>query len=232
MPRPHEVPPMNSPSTLSPTTTPVLSLADAGASADPALLGGKAATLARLGAAGLPVPDGVVLTADVFTEAVRAAGDDVDPGALTLPGPAAAALLAATAAWRDTPLAVRSSGVAEDRAVASFAGLYETVLDVRGEQALLDAVLTCWRSAFGDRVRGYARAGASAGPAVLRQPMVDADAAGVAFTADPVTGARDRVVIDAVPGVADQLVSGAAAPQRWVVADHAQPRLADEEGPH
>jgi hypothetical protein len=61
--------------------------------------------------------------------------------------------------------------------------------------------------------------------------MVDADAAGVAFTADPVTGARDRVVIDAVPGVAEQLVSGAAAPQRWIVADGAHPRLVEEQGP-
>ncbi len=226
---------MNSPSTLSETTTTaVQTLRAAGAAADPALLGGKAATLARLGAAGLPVPEGVVLGTEVFAEAVRAlpAPDgDVDPGALTLPGAAAAALLEATAAWRDVPLAVRSSGVAEDGADASFAGLYETVLDVRGEQALLDAVLVCWRSAFGARVRGYARAGAPAGLAVLVQPMVDADAAGVAFTADPVTGATDRIVIDAVAGVADGLVSGAVAPQRWVVQDGSRPRLAGDGGP-
>jgi len=227
---------MSSPSTLSRTTLGfVLSLRDAGAAADPAHLGGKAATLARLGAAGLPVPDGVVLTADVFAEAVRGAqapDGQLDPEVLALPDAAAAALLAATAAWRDVPLAVRSSGVAEDGAAASFAGLYETVLDVRGEQPLLEAVLACWRSAFGDRVRGYVRSGEPAALAVLVQPMVDADTAGVAFTADPVTGARDRVVIDAVPGVADKLVSGAAAPQRWVVADGGQPQLAEDEGPH
>ena len=223
---------MNPPSTLSRTRTPVLSLADA--APETTLLGGKAATLARLAAAGLPVPAGVVVTTDVFAAAAGVAAGpagDVDPDALALPDDAAAALLAATAGWGDVPLAVRSSGVAEDGAAASFAGLYETVLDVRGEQALLDAVLTCWRSAFGARIREYARAGAPASLAVLVQPMVDADAAGVAFTADPVRGARDRVVVDAVAGVADQLVSGAAAPQRWVVADGEEPRLADQDGP-
>src|SRR3954470_3169827 len=155
----NEVPDMNPQSTLTQPATAVPSLHAPDTVPDAARLGGKAATLARLAAAGLPVPEGVVLPTEVFAEAVRAAtapGGDVDPRALTVPDRAAAALLAATEAWRDVPLAVRSSGVAEDGAAASFAGLYETVLDVRGEDALLAAVLTCWRSAFGERVRGYA----------------------------------------------------------------------------
>src|SRR4051795_10755306 len=120
MPRQNEVPDMSPQPTLTATdttTAAVQSLYSAGAAADPALLGAKAATLARLGAAGLPVPEGVVLTTEVFAQAVRAAlasGGDADPAALSLPDTAAAALLAATAAWRDVPVAVRSSGVAED----------------------------------------------------------------------------------------------------------------------
>src|SRR5689334_20206531 len=155
--RPHpEVPDMNRPSTVSagPATRAVTPLHRA--APDPAVLGGKAAALARLADAGLPVPAGVVLTTAAFADAVRAAGDD--PTALAVPDDLLADLLDRLAAWGDVPLAVRSSGVAEDGAAASFAGLYETVLDVRGEQALRAAVLTCWRSAFGARVRDYVRA--------------------------------------------------------------------------
>jgi hypothetical protein len=115
--RHNEVPDVNAQPTLSETAAmTVLSLSATDSPADAALLGGKAATLARLGAAGLPVPEGFVLTTEVFAEAVRGAqapSGEVDLEALALPDTAAAALLAATAAWRDLPLAVRSSGVAE-----------------------------------------------------------------------------------------------------------------------
>src|SRR4051794_11543052 len=103
--RHNEVPDMNA-TTLSETTTAVVSLSAADTAPDPALLGAKAATLARLGAAGLPVPEGIVLTTEAFAEAVRAVqapAGDVDPQALALPHAAVAALFAATAAWRDVP---------------------------------------------------------------------------------------------------------------------------------
>ena len=107
-----------------------------------------------------------------------------------------------------------SSGVAEDLAGASFAGQYETVLDVRGSEALADAVRRCWASAFRERVAAYAgRAGASRprgvrSMAVLVQRLVPADAAGVAFTANPVTGDRSDTVVNAVRGLGERLASG------------------------
>jgi pyruvate,water dikinase len=202
--------------------------------------GRKAATLARLAGRGLPVPPGVVITADVFARAAApGAGQGVgqeadrgsDPGAdqeadpgLAVPADVAGALLAAVRGWGDTPVAVRSSGVDEDSADASYAGLFTSVLDVRGDAALLDAVRTCWRSASDRRVTAYGGDGAPR-MAVLVQPMVPATVAGVAFTADPVTGQRDRVVIDAVAGTGEKLVSGAVTPERWVVRDgHARHR--------
>ncbi len=163
------------------TTTPasgtVLPLA---AATDHRIAGRKAATLARLAAAGFPVPPGVVVPAAVPE---RAPGPELD-----VPADVAADLLDAVRGWGDVPLAVRSSGVDEDGAAASYAGLFTSVLDVHGDSALLDAVRECWRSAFDARVTSYAGS-QPRGLAVLVQPMV---AAGAAFTADPVTAGRMR----------------------------------------
>jgi phosphohistidine swiveling domain-containing protein len=188
-----------------PTTGGVLPLA---AATDHRIAGRKAATLARLAAARFPVPPGVVVPAAVLEEA---RGRE-----LGVPADVAADLLDAVRGWGDVPLAVRSSGVDEDGATASYAGLFTSVLDVRGDGALLDGVRACWRSAFDARVTSYA---GSQPPrlAVLVQPMVAASAAGVAFTADPVTGERGWVLIDAVVGLGDRLVSGAVTPDRWTV---------------
>ncbi len=175
---------------------------------DPAEVGHKAATLAALLSAGLPVPDGVVVrvrtgtTGDVSAELVAALADTIH-------------------GWGDVPVAVRSSGVAEDLPHASYAGLYTTVLDVRGEAGLRDAVSRCWASARTPRVIEYAGGTKQGGLAVLVQPMVAAVAAGVAFTADPMTGERGVVVIDAARGLGEQLVSGAVTPERWEVRGEA-----------
>ena len=171
------------------------------------IAGRKAATLARLAARGFPVPPGVVVPADVMDQAVDRN--------LEVSADATADLLRAARALGDVPLAVRSSGVHEDGADASYAGLFTTVLDVRGGAALVEAVRACWRSAFDAQVTSYAPAQPPR-LAVLVQPMVAATAAGVAFTADPVTGER-CVVIDAVVGIGDRLASGAATPDRWIV---------------
>lgn len=174
---------------------------------DHRVAGRKAATLSRLIRAGFPVPPGVVVTADVR--------DAAEPDA-SVPTEVAAQLLEAVRPWGDVPLAVRSSGVEEDRADASFAGLFTTVLDVRGEHALMAAVARCWASAGHERVAAYGGR-KEAGLAVLVQPLVRAVAAGVAFTADPVTGDRGTTVIDAVTGLGERLVSGEATPERWTV---------------
>lgn len=203
--------------TTPPATGTVLRLA---AATDPHMAGRKAATLARLAAAGFAVPPGIVLPAAVLQGT---------PGRkLELPGEVASGLLDMIRAWGDVPLAVRSSGLDEDGADASYAGIFTSVLDVRGDDALLDAVGVCWSSAFDARVTSYA-GGRPPRLAVLVQPMVTASAAGVAFTADPVTGERGCVVIDAVAGLGERLASGEATPDRWVVrGDDVRSRSAQE----
>jgi len=180
------------------------------AASDRSQVGGKAAELSRLMAAGFSVPDGFVIT----TAAFRLASDDGG----RVPQPVREALRSALAT-HPGPLAYRSSAIAEDLAAASFAGQYESVLDVRGLEAGLRALQTCWDSARVDHLATYrdTMAGETAdGMAVLVHGMVDADVAGVAFGADPVTGAQ-RTIIEATHGVGERLLAGELTPERWIV---------------
>jgi pyruvate,water dikinase len=127
---------------------------------------------------------------------------------------------AALAQLGDGPVAVRSSGVAEDLPDASFAGQYETLLNVQGVEAVLEAAATCVASATDARLAMYGQA--IRPMAVLVQRMVDADAAGVAFSANPLTGNRDEVRVSATRGLGDKLVSGGIDADEWLVTrDHA-----------
>lgn len=193
---------------------------------DVAIVGGKAATLGELAKAGFPVPDGFVLTTKAFAKFLSPEVDREERGntitGTPLPGEIASALLEAVRRLGNTPLAVRSSAVAEDLADASFAGQYETVLGVEGSKALLEAVRRCWTSSFGVVVEAYWKARGSREPhsmAVLVQRMVPAEAAGVAFTANPVSGDRSEVLVSAVHGLGDRLVSGKVSPDEWVIRD-------------
>ena len=121
----------------------------------------------------------------------------------------------------DSPLAVRSSATAEDLPQASFAGQQETLLNVCGERALAAAVRRCWSSLWTARAIAY-RARQGVDPvnvqlAVVVQDLVAADAAGVLFTADPVTGDRGQVVINAAWGLGEAVVSGQVTPDSLVV---------------
>ena len=113
-------------------------------------------------------------------------------------------------------MAVRSSATAEDLPTASFAGQQDTYLNVVGAEALLDAVRRCWASLWTDRAVAYrADLGiddAEVRLAVVVQKMVDAQVAGVLFTADPVSGRRARAVLDASPGLGEAVVSGDGQP--------------------
>lgn len=177
--------------------------------ADTPRAGRKAAVLGELRKAGFPVPDGFV----VPVGAVPHSGDDGPPA---LSAELYAELATALTALGGDAVAVRSSGVAEDSADRSFAGQYESVLGVRGADALAEAVRTCLASARSDRVTRYA-AGDAGDVAVLVQRMVPAEAAGVAFSADPVTGERDVTLVSAVPGLGDRLMAGEATPDEWRV---------------
>jgi phosphohistidine swiveling domain-containing protein len=178
------------------------------------IVGGKAAALGLLVAAGYRVPPGLVVTAAAWNRL----GDDL-----------LAALTEAAASLGPGPFAVRSSAAAEDLPDASYAGLYETYLDV-GRDGLGETVRRCFASAAAHRVSAYQAARTPAlreprqqdGPdspamAVLVQQMVAADVAGVAFTANPVTGQRDQIVVTAVRGLGEPLVSGEAVGEEWVV---------------
>ncbi|HHH40855.1 MAG TPA: hypothetical protein ENK56_02480 [Chloroflexi bacterium] len=202
-------------------------------------VGGKGYALSRLRQAGFPVPPGFVVTADAYRAFVAANGlgpllaealiaDDPVAAARAqaafqeaeMPSEIAAAIGRAYRAMGAGPVAVRSSAVAEDGDDASFAGQYETVLEVIGEGVLLAAVRRCWASLWSARALAYRRAlGLETEPAmaVVVQRMVDAAQAGVAFTRDPVSGRRDVVVVEAVAGSGERLVSGEAKPRRYVV---------------
>jgi rifampicin phosphotransferase len=204
---------------------------------DERLCGGKAATLARLAAAGFTVPGGVVITTGGFAAHVMALdGENSDLAtairAAPMPGAVAESLRNALADMVAGPLAVRSSCVAEDLPTASFAGQYTTILGVHGFDATVDAVRECWASAFELHVERYRaeRRVQAAAMAVLIQPLIDADAAGVAFTANPVTGARDETVVSAVRGLGDRLVSGQSSPDEWVVREDRAHCLSAREG--
>ena len=200
--------------------------------------GAKAAKLGELMRAGFPVPNGFVLTIDAFDcfLAANTLGPDSSPEAVaaaSMPIVVVDALLASADVFGDFPLAVRSSGVVEDLPEASFAGQYETVLDVRGREALIGAVQRVFASAFNPRVTVYRSTQgqhARGRMAILVQRQVEATVAGVAFTANPVTGQRNEVVISAVQGSGERLVSGYATPDEWIVHDQKADCLAAREG--
>jgi pyruvate, water dikinase len=209
--------------------------------------GGKGANLGELLAAGIPVPPGFVVTAAAYLDAldragVRAAVAERAAAARTAApealGGLAAGLRDAIAAvdvpddlaaavaiaYRelgdDVPVAVRSSAIGEDAGDSSFAGAHRTLTDVVGVPALLDAIGSCWASLFGDRALAYRGArGLDDEPAiaVVVQQMVRSEQSGVLFTADPRTGARDRIVVEAALGYGEVVVGGIVEPDTYVL---------------
>jgi pyruvate,water dikinase len=170
----------------------LVDLADAGPEC-----GGKAYALGRLVRAGVDVPEGVVALGEVDALALRE-----------------------VLARLGEPLAVRSSGLHEDSASASFAGQLETVLGVAGTEAVAEAVERCARSGGTDRARAYARRlgrTTETRVPVIVQRLVAAQVAGVAFTREPTTGA-DAVVIEAARGLGESVVGGTVVPDRYTVS--------------
>ncbi len=143
----------------------------------------------------------------------------------------------ALSAGSPAPVSVRSSATAEDLPEASFAGQQETLLNVIGIEAVLTAVLQCFASLWTDRATQYRSslgiAPASVRLAVVVQRMVEAEVAGVLFTANPLTGKRREAVIDANPGLGEAVVSGATNPDHFVVqtisGEMVERRLGDKQ---
>ena len=225
-----------------------------------ARVGGKAANLGETMGAGLPVPPGFCLTTEAYRRAVGPAGlEDVHAalaatgtndlaGLATLAARARGLILAVdvppeiadavresyAALGTNVPVAVRSSATAEDLPLASFAGQQDTYLNVVGDDSVLAAVRKCWASLWTDRAVTY-RATHGISPstvalAVVVQSMVDAEVAGVLFTANPVTGRRLEAVIDASPGLGEAVVSGAVNPDHFVVDTATKEILERREG--
>jgi len=192
--------------TVTPDIRLLTPLADA---ADASRAGHKASHLASLLGAGFDVPGGFVVPVGV-----EPSPDEVAAGLKVL---------------GDAPVAVRSSSVAEDLPDASFAGQYESVLNVRGVEAVMAAIARVRASATSARARSYG-AGQTAGMAVLVQRLVEGDASGVAFSANPLTGTRHEVLITATRGMGEALVSGEVVGDEWVVEQGAARLVAGSQG--
>lgn len=219
------------------------------ARSDTPLVGGKGANLGEMRRAGLPVPPGFVVTVDAYDahlhqaglqrqiedrlqripvddpERLEAASAELQSLIRRTPVPEAVRQQIAEAYARldggDALVAVRSSATVEDAATASFAGMFRSHLNVRGEEELLRAVRDCWASGFSARVLFYRiKRGlglAERWIAVVVQRMVQAERSGVMFTVDPATGQSDRIVIESAWGLGETVVSGQVEPDRFVV---------------
>lgn len=176
------------------------------------LAGGKGGTLARLYQDGYPVPNGFVIFPDAFVgeELTGEGWDQVQDY-----------LAQSRNGTRDTPFAVRSSALSEDSAQASFAGEFETVLEVRSDEMVYEAIRTVHRSRKSERVRAYSRAKGmdeAHDIAVVVQQQVRAEMSGILFTADPVTGSHLQMSGNFVYGLGDQLVSGEVEPYTFTMS--------------
>ena len=151
-------------------------------------------------------------------EAIQAV--PLPPDLVQAVGVAYGRLAASTPGVGDPLVAVRSSATSEDTAEYSFAGMFESVLGVRGQEALADAIRRCWASTFGARVLYYriSRGMPAEMPvAVVVQRMIGSKKSGVMFTADPATGESDHVVIEAAWGLGEVVVGGQVTPDHYVV---------------
>ncbi len=216
------------------------------------LAGGKGANLGELIRAGFDIPPGFVITTVAYDlllvnnglqeriSNMLASLDSDDPASVaqvsqlirqalhsaSIPEQISEEVVKAYRQLGNEAVAVRSSATAEDLPGAAFAGQQETLLNISGERELMEAVQVCWASLWSERAVAY-RVHQKVDQttvklAVVVQEMVPADAAGVMFTANPVSGARDELVIDANPGLGEAVVGGLVTPDHFVVNKRTQ----------
>jgi pyruvate,water dikinase len=209
--------------------------------------GGKGANLSILARAGFPVPGGFILPTTAYRafleanrleETIQRALTDLDatdPAALekssdsirsafisgSMQDQLKSAIQKAYTDLGRPPVAVRSSATAEDLPDLSFAGQQDTYLNITSDETLIQKVIECWSSLWTARAIGYRlRQGVQQNGmalSVVVQQMVTSEASGVLFTANPLTGLRSEVVIDATLGLGEALVSGLVEPDHYVV---------------
>lgn len=224
---------------------------------DVALVGGKGANLGELTRLGVPVPSAFIVTADAYfrfldetglrrqiksalagldhnnTSILHKTADRIKSLIINadMPDDIAREIRAAYSQMGEGPVAVRSSATAEDLPEASFAGQQATFLNVVGAAAVIKAVQRCWASLFEARAIFYRAQGGyddlKVGIAVPVQHMVQSETSGVMFTVEPVTSDRSKIVIEAVFGLGEAIVSGEITPDHYVV-DKASLRLTEK----
>lgn len=209
--------------------------------ADREKVGGKGASLSQLAALSAPVPLAFALTTQLYRDFAEReslpvrASEVADADLPDIRARINSALLSATvrdvlasgfraiqsARSRPMPLAVRSSATAEDSAEFSFAGLHDTILDVREFAELEVAVKQCWASLWSERAVTYRRAGGFAADeaaiAVVVQELIPSDVSFVVFTVDPVSEHDQHTVIAATWGLGEAVVSGLVVPDHIVI---------------
>ncbi|SNW19499.1 phosphoenolpyruvate synthase [Mycolicibacterium thermoresistibile] len=229
------------------TVSNVIRFADPGAT-DPRLVGGKGMNLGELVAAGFRVPNGFTVSTEAYAATLADSGaadrifellKGLDVADLARLESTAAAIRdvvtavelpdklahdierAYTELGADVYVAVRSSGTAEDTAEASFAGMHDTYLDIRGTGEVLDAVRRCWASMWTARAVAYREEHGfdhrEAKIAVVVQTMAEADVSGVMYTANPLNNRTDEIVINSAYGLGESIVSGAINPDEFTV---------------
>ena len=180
---------------------------------DPNIVGGKAEALARLYQKGFPVPDGFIVTTEFFDSCskqnapIRFSEEDTEIIYHNI-----------DACSPCGSVAVRSSASVEDSSTQSFAGQFDSFLNVNKKRAP-NAIKECWQSLHNVRSKIYA--GDKRGNkkmAVIVQNMITPEISGVAFSANPVTGDKNSVIIEAVPGSNEFLVQGAITPDYYAVS--------------
>tara|TARA_Y100000588_G_scaffold174762_1_gene188833 strand:+ start:782 stop:1651 length:870 start_codon:yes stop_codon:yes gene_type:complete len=188
-------------------------------------VGGKAANLSQL-AASFRVPTGFCVTPELYKEWFAGTQDAGSPGRsvdadLSNIVSQEYRVMAERCGLSEPAVAVRSSALDEDGHNSSFAGQYDTYLNIKSPEAIEEAIVKCWDSAGGERMASYREehglSADSLGVSVLVQQLVPADVSGVVFSANPITGARDEVMINSTWGLGESLVSGMVTPDTLVV---------------
>lgn len=236
----------------------ILALSDPQATLE--TVGGKGESLARLVRAGVPVPDGFHITTAAYRQfvvenalqpVIDAALEKADPsnpaswdglsgeiqaqfaqGKIPAHLGEAIRLAYAELAGKQPAVAVRSSATAEDLPDLSFAGQQETYLNIRGADAVLEAVKCCWSSLWTGRAFNYRLQHgidqSALSLAVVVQLLIPAETSGILFTAHPVTGRRDQAMVSAAWGLGDLLVGGQVTPDTWIV-DHGTGKVIERQ---
>ena len=203
-------------------------------------VGGKGASLAKLIRHGLPVPPGYVVTTHAFdahmahidravkhkvptlyTERSSRSASEIQRRIITSPMPKE--ILKEIAAiheeFKNSYVAVRSSATSEDGTLAAWAGQFETFLNTSRE-FLIGNIKKCWASVFSPRVLAYGKAHKQllpVKPAVVVQKMVQSEFSGVVFSIHPVTNDKDTIIIEAVFGLGEAIVSGQVTPDSYTL---------------